>query len=82
MACGILAIGDMTAATIDKTAAALGGALGNFASSRIAASAPLSEPLTISRAYATRCVFCFVCCNQSVCACVCVRGGKGLLRCA
>jgi hypothetical protein len=53
---GILAVGDMMAATIDKTAHALAAALDNYASSAMHASAPLSQPLTISRSYVSRCV--------------------------
>lgn len=54
MARGILAIGSMMAASIDKTATALGGALNNYANNAINRSAPMSEPLTLSKSYVSR----------------------------
>lgn len=54
MARGILAIGDMMATSINKTAVALGGALNNYANNAMNRSPPLSEPLTLSKSYVSR----------------------------
>jgi hypothetical protein len=54
MARGIIAIGDMMAASISKTSVALGGALNNYASIAMNRSPPLSEPLTLSKSYVSR----------------------------
>lgn len=54
MARGILAIGGMMAASINKTGVALGGALNNYASNAMNRSPPLSEPLTLSKSYVSR----------------------------
>lgn len=55
MARGILAIGSMMGASINKTAVALGGALDNYAANAMNRSPPLSEPLTLSKSYVSRC---------------------------
>jgi hypothetical protein len=54
LARGILAVGSMAAASINKTSAAVGGAIGSYVQSRIDQTPPLSQPLTISRGYITR----------------------------
>jgi hypothetical protein len=56
MARGIIAVGMMLATSISKTTEALGGALNNYASSAMHRSPPLSEPLTLSKSYVSRCV--------------------------
>lgn len=54
MARGILAVGSMMAASINKTSVALGGALNNYAANAMNRSPPLSEPLTLSKSYVSR----------------------------
>lgn len=54
IALGILAVGSMMATSINKTAAALGGALNNYATNAMNRSPPMSEPLTLSKAYVSR----------------------------
>lgn len=57
MARGIVAVGSMMAASINKTAVALRGALDNYASNAINRSPGLSEPLTLSKSYVSRWVW-------------------------
>lgn len=54
LARGILAIGDMAAASINKTSVAVGGAISSYVQNRIDQTPPLSQPLTISRGYINR----------------------------
>jgi hypothetical protein len=56
MARGIVAVGSMLAASINKTALAVGGALDNYASTAINRNPGLSEPLVLSKSYVNRSV--------------------------
>lgn len=54
LARGIVAIGSMSATSINKTAAAVAGAIGSYADNLMNQTAPLSQPLTVSSSYVNR----------------------------
>jgi hypothetical protein len=54
LARGIVAIGSMSATSINKTATAVAGAIGSYADNLMNQTAPLSQPLTVSRGYINR----------------------------
>lgn len=51
---GVLAVGDMLATSVEHTGRALGGALNQYASTLMASTQPLDQPLTVSTAYMSR----------------------------
>eukprot|EP00878_Enallax_costatus_P000368 GHUV01000453.1.p1 GENE.GHUV01000453.1~~GHUV01000453.1.p1 ORF type:complete len:337 (+),score=139.14 GHUV01000453.1:266-1276(+) len=54
LARGIIAVGDMAAASISKTSVAVGAAITNYVQHRMDSTPPLSQPLTVSRGYVSR----------------------------
>lgn len=54
LARGIVAIGGMSAASINKTATAVAGAIGSYTDSLMNQTAPLSQPLHVSSSYVNR----------------------------
>jgi hypothetical protein len=54
LARGIIAIGSMSAASINKTASAVAGAIGSYTDNLMNQTAPLSQPLTVSSGYVNR----------------------------